>query len=295
MRKLYVACTRARDKLILTAALKPEQEPAKNSFLNWLMQTDIKTIYAETDTPVCPFPQKITAEPPSPADESQELIAATKRVYSREPLTKIPRRVTATQVGVQSAGFSIQDENQDEPTVFPRSASFMKNKKLTGKKRGDAYHKMMELLDFKAGNFKQQMQNHKSRFTEEEFAAIEHEKIEAFFASPLGKRASASAKICKEFKLCTEINLSELGCPAEYDVLFEGEKPFVQGIADMFFYEDENIILVDYKTNRNISSENLIRQYRKQLEIYARAIGEMTGSKVSEKWIYSFELGGIIA
>jgi ATP-dependent helicase/nuclease subunit A len=152
---------------------------------------------------------------------------------------------------------------------------------------------MMELLDFKKADFTAQMNICKCRFTEEEFNAIEPEKIAAFFSSPLGIRACASVKVCKEFKLCTEINLSELGCPAEYDELFEDEKPFVQGIADMYFYEGENIILTDYKTNRGMTAEKLIRQYRTQLEIYARAIEEMTGSKVTEKWIYSFELGAV--
>jgi ATP-dependent helicase/nuclease subunit A len=136
------------------------------------------------------------------------------------------------------------------------------------------------------------MEGLKNRFTEEEFSVVEPEKIAAFFTSQLGQRAAASPKIQKEFKLCTEINISELGYPGKFDVVYE-EKPFVQGIADMFFYEDGEIILVDYKTNRNTAGNELVRQYKKQLEIYARAIEEMTGVKVREKWIYSFELGGI--
>jgi ATP-dependent helicase/nuclease subunit A len=287
MRKLYVACTRARDKLILSAALKPDSEPAKNSYLIRLMQTDInkKTIESsEIEFIETKKETEIIKE-----DETHEIIQAVKRIYTREPLTRIPRRVTATQVSAQeiAAGGS-----PDEPTVFPRGASFMKNKKLTGKKRGDAYHKMMELLDFNAGNFEQQIIANRNRFTEEEYNAVEPRKILQFFGSPLGLRACLSAKVCKEFKLCTEINLAELGCPEEYDEIY-GEKCFVQGIADMYFCEGEEIILADYKTNRNTTAEKLIAQYKKQLEIYARAIEEMTGVRVAEKWIYSFELGGI--
>jgi ATP-dependent helicase/nuclease subunit A len=288
MRKLYVACTRARDKLILTAALKPEREPAKNSYLNWLLQTDLnKNVIESFEAEIIEKEKKVSIVH---GNEEDEIIQAVRRVYAREPLTKIPRRVTATQVGVQEivGGSSVSDELQDEPTVFPRCASFMKNKKLTGKKRGDVYHKIMELINFSAGGFEQQIAELKPRFTEEEFNAVKPEKILRFFASPLGKRACASANVCKEFKLCTEISLTELGFFVDFE-----EKSFVQGIADMFFYEGESIILTDYKTNRGISAGNLIRQYQKQLEIYARAITEMTGSEVAEKWIFSFELGAI--
>ncbi|MCL2697660.1 MAG: UvrD-helicase domain-containing protein [Oscillospiraceae bacterium] len=297
MRKLYVACTRARDKLILTAALKPEQEPAKNSYLNWLVKTGIKqTVIQPLKTEI--ITEKIKAV--MHKNESQEIITAVKRVYAREPLTEIPRRVTATQIGTGGPAAAVLSDDitgsgklQDEPTVFPRGASFMKNKKLTGKKRGDAYHKMMELLDFKEINIERQMNTLRNRFTAEEFSAIEPEKIKAFFTSPLGLRACASTEIQKEFKLCMEISLSELGCPKEFDMLFEDEKPFVQGIADMFFYEDGGIILVDYKTNRNTNPGELIRSYQNQLGIYARAVAEMTGTEVAEKWIYSFELGEV--
>jgi ATP-dependent helicase/nuclease subunit A len=290
IRKLYVACTRARDKLILTAAMKAEK-PEKKSYFNWLLQTEIEktTIQAsEIEEKTAEKEIRIVHE-----KGAEKIIEATRKTYSREALTTIPRRFTATQIGDGNAQFSALDETQDEPTVFPRSASFMGDRKLTGKKRGDAYHKMMELLDFKNADIGGQIQNFKSYFTEEEFIAIEPEKIKMFFNSKLGRRACASEKVQKEYKLCTEISLSELGYSREFDALYEEEKPLVQGIADMFFYEDEEIILVDYKTNKNTSSAKLIEMYEKQLEIYARAISEMTGINVREKWIYSFEHGGI--
>jgi ATP-dependent helicase/nuclease subunit A len=286
MRKLYVSCTRARDKLIFTAARKKGKVTEK-SYLNWLLQTDINVYSINADEISAP-----SEKPPIIAvykNEAQDIVSAVNKIYPREPLTKIPRRVIATQVNVKQ---NIFEEEQDEPTVFPRTPSFMGDRKLTGKKRGDAYHKMMELLDFGAGDYARQMQEHKSRFTAEEFAAIEPEKIAGFFACALGKRAAASPNVRKEFKLCTEINLSELGCPKEYDEIFD-EKPFVQGIADMFFHEVDGVVLVDYKTNKNTPRAELIDMYRGQLEIYARAIEEMTGEKVKEKWIYSFEIGEI--
>jgi ATP-dependent helicase/nuclease subunit A len=278
MRKLYVACTRAKNKLILTGT----ENPAENSYFNWLKQSNINI---ETINE--------TAEIPEPINEKNvqsKITTAIQKDYHREPLTQIPRRFTATQIGIEYV--TAINETQDEPTVFPRMPSFMNNRKLTGKKRGDVYHKLMELLDFKNPDYEGQIQSFKDCFTEEEFAAIEVNQILAFFNSELGKRAVKSPKVQKEFMLCTEINLSELGFQKEYDEIYD-DKPLVQGIADMFFYEDGKIILVDYKTNRNTSQGILSEQYKKQLEIYARAIEEMTGDTVAELWIYSFEIGEV--
>ncbi|MCL2108723.1 MAG: UvrD-helicase domain-containing protein [Oscillospiraceae bacterium] len=308
MRKLYVACTRARDKLILTGVIHNDKVP-EDSFLHWLSNSEVEKIHVNTSE-ISQENQhqndskttEKTAKNISNEAQKQAILDAVKKTYHREELTKIPRRVTATQVFLQNAetgtntDFTLNstlEENQDEPTIFPRTPSFMGTGKLTGKKRGDAYHKMMELIEFSASDITAEVDKNKSRFTEEEFAVIELEKILAFFDSPLGKRAAASEIIQKEYKLCTEITLSDLGFSAELDKKYD-EKPLVQGIADMFFYEGEKIILVDYKTNRNTTREKLKELYKGQLDIYARAIEEMTGFEVREKWIYSFELGEIL-
>ena len=293
IRKLYVACTRARDKLILTGIVNNEKIP-ENSFLVRLMNTEIEKVFIKVSETTNDILKKDSRQK-SKINEKQEIIGAIKRTYHREELTKIPRRLTATQVFVKddiALMSSPIDEYRDEPTIFPRTPSFMGAGKLTGKKRGDAYHKMMELIEF-GGDYEAQINENKNRFTEEEFAAIEPQKIIEFFNSPLGRRAAASPKVHKEFKLCTEVTLAELGYPEELDVKF-GEKPLIQGIADMFFYENGEIILADYKTNRNTTREKLTEQYKGQLDIYARAIEEMTGDRVAEKWVYSFELGGIL-
>ena len=70
----------------------------------------------------------------------------------------------------------------------------------------------------------------------------------------------------------------------------------IQGIIDAFFYEGEDIILVDYKTDFVMKGqeEKLVERYKTQLDYYARAIESVTGKKVNEKIIYSFSLGKTI-
>jgi ATP-dependent helicase/nuclease subunit A len=302
MRKLYVAATRAELKLIFTgySSLK-DGKIAENSYANWIdgavgrvgevVAADSGGAFA--DTPSVPD------TPPCHADFA---------VYSRDILRRIPRKLTATQVGVewqsreesQGGGVSpprggrLQRPESDEPTLFPRNPSFYGGGRLTGKKRGDAYHKVMELIDFSEGDYAEQLGRLSGRFTPAEFRAVDPRQIARFFQDSLAQRAVKSAEsggVIKEYKLYTEIALSDLG--SEFDLSEYSDRPFIQGIADMFFYEDGEIVLVDYKTNRNTSAEKLRRDYGGQLAVYKKAIEEMTGRRVKECWLYSFELGAI--
>ena len=76
-----------------------------------------------------------------------------------------------------------------------------------------------------------------------------------------------------------------------------GETVLVQGIIDAYFQEDEDLVLVDYKTDhvRPGEEEKLIRLYHTQLEDYARALERMVKRKVKECYIYSFALGKAVS
>ena len=74
----------------------------------------------------------------------------------------------------------------------------------------------------------------------------------------------------------------------------EGEMILVQGVIDAFFEEDGELVVVDYKTDR-VSEEDgeivLVRRYKKQMELYAKALEQITGKNVKAKVIYSLGLG----
>ena len=65
----------------------------------------------------------------------------------------------------------------------------------------------------------------------------------------------------------------------------------VQGIIDAFFEEDDGIVLVDYKTDRIRTGEELIRRYEKQMRLYADALERTQDKRVKEIILYSFALG----
>lgn len=59
---------------------------------------------------------------------------------------------------------------------------------------------------------------------------------------------------------------------------------------DAWFEEDGELVLMDYKTDRVDEEEVLRKHYSRQLDYYARALTQMTGKKIKEKWIYSLAL-----
>ena len=74
----------------------------------------------------------------------------------------------------------------------------------------------------------------------------------------------------------------------EYD---SEQEILVQGIMDAYFEENDEIVLIDYKTDHVKTEEELVKRYKKQLEIYAESLEQMTGKRVKERILYSFCLG----
>ncbi|MBR3069882.1 MAG: PD-(D/E)XK nuclease family protein, partial [Lachnospiraceae bacterium] len=126
-----------------------------------------------------------------------------------------------------------------------------------------------------------------------EAALVRHGAVADFIVSPLGKRFARAAKEKKLFReqpFVLFVPASEIreDYPADEEIL-------VQGIIDAFFYEGDEIVLVDYKTDRVESAEELIARYKVQLDSYEEALTRVTGKRVREKLIWSFALGEAIA
>ena len=121
---------------------------------------------------------------------------------------------------------------------------------------------------------------------EDEAMLVSRDKIRQFVASPLGTRmrkAASSGLLYREEPFVLEIDANRLNSvfPAE-------EKVLIQGIIDVFFIEDDKLVLMDYKTDRVDTSQSLVERYRVQLDYYEEALRRIRGMDVKEKLIYSF-------
>ena len=65
-----------------------------------------------------------------------------------------------------------------------------------------------------------------------------------------------------------------------YDTLEDGENLFLKGIIDTAFEEDGEWVLVDYKTDRVTSGEELIKRYKIQMDLYKEPLQRLTGMPV---------------
>ena len=290
MRLLYVAATRAKEKLIFTV---PFSGGKPDMHYGWVLGSRA----VNDDRLIDVFNDPKEADDIKADDEAAEAgsyLLPDFTEYAHIDLVDIPAKVTATQIGVKSVDdFSAERDKMDRFLRMPSFIGKRETSRLTGKKRGDAYHKVMEKLDFGAG-----VQDvpaildelcGKGLISDIERLSVDEEDISRFLTSGLCQRAAASGTVRREYPIFCEYDGAELGITDWGDE----EKPFIQGIADMFFIEDGEIVLVDYKTNRNITADKLVEEYRGQLAVYADALGKATGMKVKQKLLYSFELGEV--
>ena len=70
-----------------------------------------------------------------------------------------------------------------------------------------------------------------------------------------------------------------------------GTDTLLQGVIDCAFQEEDGWILLDYKTDRIEDEELFIQRYAMQLEWYARAMEAITGKPVKEMWLYALGKG----
>ena len=224
--------------------------------------------------------------------------------YPYKYLEDIPVKVSVSDLKKRSwhdeseleENISVSAEAQEEEQEAPVPA-FMaeKQEEYKGAARGTAYHRVMECLDYAEADTEEQLRAQLKRLlesqkmTEQEAECIRIRDIRRFVESGLGqrmKKAAMKKHLYREQPFVIQRSASML------DDGWKNETVLVQGIIDAYFMEGDEIVLVDYKTDRvkRGQEQKLIDLYHVQLEDYARALERMTGKRVKEKIIYSFTL-----
>ena len=182
-----------------------------------------------------------------------------------------------------------------EEEVIPLLPKFLKEEEeLSGALRGTAYHRVMELLDFRKEYDIESLQNEietlqeKHLLTKEMATCVRTKDVLKFLDSNIGKRMRAASL---EGKLYAEQPFV-LGLPANQVYLDEESEEIIliQGIVDAYFEEQDQLVVVDYKTDRVFTAKELCDRYKTQLAYYAEALQRLTGKEVKERIIYSFAL-----
>lgn len=221
-------------------------------------------------------------------------------LYPYRYLEEMPVKVSVSDLKKRSRQDELDKEENllVEPDVVPLIPRFIsqETESCTGAARGTAYHQVMECLDYSGagtfGEIKDQIRHlqEMKKMSEEEASCIYIRDILGFTQSELGQRMKAAAeagKLFREQPFVFSVDAKELD-----EAWGSGEQVLVQGIIDAYFLEGEEIVLVDYKTDRISQGEEalLAARYRSQLKEYARALERLLRKKVKECVIYSFTL-----
>ena len=358
-RLLYVAMTRAREKLIITGVVKDADKilekyrgSAKqleaDGMLSFADSENIKN-YLDMIMPVClmdsdklkgSFKVMVDAGEDScaDADESGELAGAAnvagtgeladeiKQAVTYPLLDELPEyvpddnaagrmKLTVSQLKAmqsdddseenaymdESVKAALKKEADDEQTdseamvepsnsIIPKFISG-KEVKLAANERGSAYHRVMECLDYSVSvnleGVKADIESmlETGKMDELQVKSVNPWDINTFVQSDTGRRVANA------------VNYGSVR--REQPFVFEYEGQLIQGIIDLYFEEDGELVIVDYKTDRvnksTAGEQELVKRYAIQLDYYAKALAQLTGKYVKEKIIYSFTLGkGII-
>lgn len=177
-------------------------------------------------------------------------------------------------------------------SVFGRKPQALQSEEdvLTGAQWGTLMHEAMQwlpLAQYTQASLTKELDAlvMKGTFTEEERNLLSDTSLYKFFSSDLGKRLVNAKRIERELPFSMLFEGKRV-----YDTLEDGENLFLQGIIDTAFEEDGEWILVDYKTDRVKSGEDLIKRYKIQMDLYKEALQRLTGMPVKACYIYSFRL-----
>jgi ATP-dependent helicase/nuclease subunit A len=332
LRVLYVAMTRARNKLIMVGTCGSEEDLMKYTMRprNYLkvmrnvlgtganirkiaplerQQASLKT---RTAGMMSSLEGELSSEETRLYEEisrrfgfrypGAELLTA-KAKYSVSELRRKELEETGSPEGAPVSAEDNRSSRLDDEVVNLRI--FTEEKKKAGAADiGIAYHRIMEFIDFglaagRDGSVDEEYIAERADLLVKNnaidpglFDSIDLSGVAEFFRSGIGRRAAEAARAGRLMK--------EKAFTLR--TVREGVPVLVQGVIDCCFCDDSgNMTLIDYKSSfvrpgaaheREIG--RIRREYRTQVELYSEAVLKGTGMPVSEAYLYLFVTGEFI-
>ncbi len=298
MRILYVAFTRAEEKLYISASFSQSLEER--------VFQEKQGTYADLFISAVAMGEEmfynIEVKDVSTAEEAAiPRLVMTAEEEEELPLPVIPPMPEAAQRA--AAKFSASVLRRDEKgALVPRAEALVTERvPLFGTATapsaalaGTANHLFMQFADFKRAETDVSAEADRllqaGFITEDQRALMDTDAIALFFKSDLYGEMKASPRLYREKRFTTRV-------PSH---LFAGQgedAPLLQGVIDCFYQNAEGgFTLVDYKSDAVRSGEEslLAERHGVQLGLYRLYIEKVTGKKVTKAYIYSFALGKAI-
>lgn len=317
MRILYVAMTRAKDRLIMMYSTRNVREEMDTLRMRmklsdpllltstadchglWIMMTAIKHADKGWNMQFVTAPEEMTEcynEEEVTSGLSPESFAQMRKnvsfIYPYASATVTPSKQTATQLKGRS-----KDSESAENAIAPH------NKFRTWKKpafaggtvdatdHGNAMHLIMQHIDLRCCDSIKDISSEVDRIkeagflTEEQMRSVNISQISSFFQTDLGVKMRCAKQLLREYKFSVLMDTAEnTGASPE-------DKVLLQGVVDCAWIDDDGITVVDFKTDR-VNSETVdeaVDRYRSQVEIYAKALERIFERPVKTAKLYFFQ------
>ncbi len=319
LRLLYVALTRAKERLIVTAALKDPEKAVENarstltvpmavealvkaqSPADWLIRASLADGGKHFALRICETAQTADAgeEGVQSAEADAEAAAALRRNlafrYAHKSAETLPSKLTATELKGR------MEPDEEAQALLPkrrhpfRMPDFSREQKpLSGTEKGTATHLVLQYMDFSQSGSLDAVRAEIERLRRERFLtdreaeAVDAEAVYKLFASPLGKRMLSAPVLHREFKFSLLVDAGELLGTEP------GEELLLQGVVDCCLEEEGALTIIDYKTDRlrsRAECEERAAFYTPQLSAYARALTRIFQKPVKECALYFLSAG----
>jgi ATP-dependent helicase/nuclease subunit A len=209
--------------------------------------------------------------------------------YPYKDIKEVPPKVSVTELNKLRTQ-NYEDSKYSIPNISNLPTFKEKSSDFTGQEIGTITHFVMQMIRLKKEIDDVYVEDELSRMvikkqlTEEEAEVVDVKKITRFYNSEIGKRMLSSKKVFREEPFIIKKESSEISKK------FTGSKQsvLVQGVIDCYFQEDDEIVLIDYKTDSlyNKKTEDILNIYKDQIKEYRLALETLTEKKVKESYIY---------
>lgn len=327
-RILYVALTRAKEKLIITGISKDLEKDFKQkrellqiynenmniidyklvkkykTYLDWLELvylknenkiTDIATLYTYTKTDL--EKELNNKEQEKLNNIKEKIFENTKDLKDTENIKEILnwkyRYKKSSEIPTKTAVTRLQAE-EDKKIELTEIPKFMgKEKKITPAEKGTLMHLCIQRLNERQTYTKETIKQMIQSLVLKEI--ITTTEADAINIDTLYKYTKSA--LWNDLSKAKEIHKEQpfyINIPAKeiYENIETDENILVQGIIDLYYIsEDNKLILIDYKTDYVKKPEELINKYKTQLSIYKKALENSLNRRVDETYIFSTNWG----
>ena len=329
MRVLYVALTRAKEKLIITGISKDYEKDIEKikkqvqiygkvenkinpillkkckSYLDWIMLVSVYNKFDFEKIANIEVLEKNKLNTNSKEEVVEKINIQEKLSNNKQDEKKLKQikeeieykykfiqsSITPTKTSVSEIKLNNQEKINSIELTKPKFINNDEEKQVSPARKGSLVHMCMQYLnpkiDYLENNVKELINNlyEKNIITLKEMQAINPFKILQFTKSKIWQQMKTATKIYREKPFYIEVEANKINSNNNLD------KVLVQGIIDLYYItKDDELVLVDYKTDYVQNEEELISKYKVQLDLYKVALEQALQRKVDKIYIYSVYL-----